>query len=181
MNLSGLIPTAGSPLINAGLTLGPLQDYTGAMFRLRNDIGAYEANPSSYTLWQAENFTAAEMAQPNRVGGTASYLGDGVPNLLKYAEGLNPNAPAAAALPQLSVQASALGGPVMTVGYQRSHWAGDVTLQLQFSQDLIHWGAVAAASQQVIASGTPADTLSAVLQLTPPAFRGFVRLQAVQP
>jgi len=181
MNLSGLIPTAGSPLINAGLTLGPLQDYTGAMFRLRNDIGAYEAYPASYALWQAENFTAAEMAQPNRVGGTASYLGDGVPNLLKYAEGLNSNAPAASALPQLSVQASAPGGPVMTVGYQRSHWAGDVTLQLQFSQDLIHWSAVAAASQQVIATGTPADTLSAVFQLTPPAFRGFVRLQAAQP
>ena len=69
----------------------------------------------------------------------------------------------------------------MTVGYQRSHWAGDVTLQLQFSQDLIHWSAVTAASQQVIATGTPADTLSAVLQLTPPAFWGFVRLQAVQP
>ena len=181
MNLSGLIPTAGSPLINAGLTLGPLQDYTGAMFRLRNDIGAYEANPASYALWQAENFTAAEMAQPNLVGGTASYLRDGVPNLLKYAEGLNPDAPAAAALPQLSVQASAPGGPIMTVGYQRSHWAGDVTLQLQFSQDLINWVNVAAASQQVIASGTPADTLSAVFQLTPPAFRGFVRLQAVQP
>ena len=181
MNLSGLIPTAGSPLINAGLILGPLQDYSGAMFRLRNDIGAYEAYPSSYALWQAENFTTAEMAQPNRVGGTASYLGDGVPNLLKYAEGLNSNAPAAAALPQLSVQASAPGGPVMTVGYQRSHWAGDVTLQLQFSQDLIHWSAVTAASQQVIATGTPADTLSAVLQLTPPAFWGFVRLQAVQP
>ena len=181
MNLSGLIPTAGSPLINAGLTLGPLQDYTGAMFRLRNDIGAYEANPASYALWQAENFTSAEMSQPNLVGGTASYLQDGVPNLLKYAEGLNPNAPAAAALPQLSVQASAPGGPVMTIGFQRSHWAGDVTLQLQFSQDLINWVNVAAASQQVIASGTPADTLSAVFQLTPPAFRGFVRLQAVQP
>jgi hypothetical protein len=181
MNLNGLIPNAGSPLINVGLSIGPLQDYTGALFRLRNDIGAYEAYPATYALWQAENFTSAQMAQPNRVADTASYLGDGVPNLLKYAAGVYPDSPAATVLPKISVQASAPGGPVMTVGYQHSHWAGDVTFQLQYSQDLTHWSNVAAASQQIVTSANGADTLSAALQLGSPSLRGFVRLQASRP
>lgn len=35
-------PIRGSPVINAGVDLGPLVDYSGRLFQVRNDIGAYE-------------------------------------------------------------------------------------------------------------------------------------------
>jgi hypothetical protein len=44
---ANLKPMAGSPVINAGVNLGPMQDYTGKSFTQRNDIGAYEYAPSS--------------------------------------------------------------------------------------------------------------------------------------
>ena len=177
MNLTGLMPNAGSPLINAGLSLGPLADYTGSWFRLRNDIGAYEAYPTTYALWQAENFTPAEMAQPSLVNASASYLKDGVSNLVKYALGLYPDQPALASQPQLSLNSNA---SVMTVVLQRSRWAGGVTSQLQFSQDLVQWDPVPSGALQVISTGLAVENVQAVI--TPPSGgRGFVRLQVTQP
>ncbi len=43
-------PHAGSPVINAGVDLGPLVDYTGRLFSPRNDIGAFEFVPSNISL-----------------------------------------------------------------------------------------------------------------------------------
>jgi hypothetical protein len=43
-------PLKGSSVINAGTDLGPLVDYTGRLFAVRNDIGAYEFNPAQNTL-----------------------------------------------------------------------------------------------------------------------------------
>jgi hypothetical protein len=180
LNLSGLRPGAGSPLINAGLSLGPLQDHTGAWFRLRNDVGAYEAYPTTYSLWQVENFTPAELAQPSLVNASVSYLEDGVSNLVKYALGLYPDQPASASLPQLSLDGSMPPDPVMTVVYQRSRWGGDVTLQLQFSQNLLQWDDAPWGSQQVIDSSEAVESIRAVIT-PPPGGRGFVRLRVTQP
>ena len=180
MNLSGLQPAAGSPLINAGLSLGPLTDHTGSMFRLRNDIGAYEAYPATYGLWQVENFTPAEIAQPSLVNADASYLRDGVSNLVKYALGLYPDEPASTSLPRFRLDLSTPGAPLMTVAYQRARWAGDVTSQLQFSQDLVQWDPVPLGAVQVIDTGLSVEDVQAVITL-PSDDRGFVRLKVTQP
>ncbi|MBE2286883.1 MAG: hypothetical protein IAE77_25730 [Prosthecobacter sp.] len=180
MTLNGLAPGPGSPLINAGLNLATLTDYSGATFRKRNDIGAYEAYPTSYALWQAENFTPAQMAYPALVGASASYLGDGVPNLVKYALGLHADELASAAAPLISLDKTTPAAPVMNVHYQRSPWAGDLSVELQFSENLVQWDAVPAGAQQVIATEPAVQEMRAVI--TPPSgVRGFVRLRVVQP
>ncbi|MEQ1751409.1 MAG: hypothetical protein ABL974_18440, partial [Prosthecobacter sp.] len=176
MSLNGLQPAVGSPLINAGIALGPLTDYSGGEFRLRNDIGAYEAYPTTYALWQAENFTLAEMAQTARVNASSSFLGDGIANVLKYALGLYPGDAASAALPQLTLDLTQPGAPIMRIAYQRTRWAGDLSLELQFSQDLVQWDLVPVANQQVMVTDMSIEQIKAVI-LPPSSARGFVRLK----
>jgi hypothetical protein len=180
MGLNGWQPVAGSPLINAGLTLGPLADYSGEVFRLRNDIGAYEAYPTTYALWQAENFTPSEMTQPALVDAAASYRGDGVPNLVKYALGLYPDALASSAIPHFNMDMTTPGSPVMTVLYQRSRWAGDLSLELQFSPDLEQWDPVPPEAQQVTSTDAAVDQIRATF-LPSSAVRGFLRFKANRP
>jgi hypothetical protein len=83
-------PITGSTLIDAGVNLGPLTDYAGAtIFNLRNDIGAYEGTPlTPLEVWRRNYFNSTL-----NEGISADYsvnADDGLPNLLKYALGLNP-------------------------------------------------------------------------------------------
>jgi hypothetical protein len=52
LQLQNDIPQTGSPLFNAGIDIGPADDYTGTLYTHRNTIGAYEGS-STYLAPQS--------------------------------------------------------------------------------------------------------------------------------
>lgn len=91
-------------------------------------------NPPSYTSWKIRCFTAAQQANPAISGVTANPSGDGMPNLLKYAFGLNPGAKDFMHWPSITTQ-----GTFMQFSYRQQPLATDVTYTVQVSDDLVTW------------------------------------------
>ena len=87
-----------------------------------------------FELWQMEQFTPAQLADPSTSGPNASPAGDGVPNLVKYALGLSPLVPVSGVLTPLRIEN---GHAVLF--YQRPVTATDVTYRVEVSDDLASW------------------------------------------
>jgi len=83
--------------------------------------------------WLRANFTAAQLTNAAVSGDAANPAHDGLPNLLKYALGLNPNT--AAANP---FHPAATNG-IFTVSYAQSSTAPDVALTPFWSTNLVTW------------------------------------------
>jgi hypothetical protein len=83
--------------------------------------------------WLRSNFTMSQLANPAISGDAADPANDGLPNLVKYALGLNPN------LPAPNPFAPAVANPMFTVTYPLSLSATDVSLGYQYSTDLLNW------------------------------------------
>ena len=137
----------------------------------------------AFKVWQNVNF-GANAGNVAVAGPNANPAGDGVPNVLKYALGLDPNAASVAGLPVVTRNAGRL-----QLQFARNTGATDLTLQVQASNDLASWSAVATlaagASAWTTAQGaTVTDTNGQVTVLdgasTPPTGRRFLRLQATQ-
>jgi hypothetical protein len=84
-------------------------------------------------VWQRANFSAAQLANPAISGDAADPAGDGLPNLIKYALGLSPWI--AEANPLVPV---VMNGTV-TLTYPHSRFATDVSLDVEWSPDLMSW------------------------------------------
>jgi hypothetical protein len=89
LGLSGYKPAQGSPVIDAGINLGPLEDYTGKVFNPRNDIGAYEyflvPVPSAAISGTGTYDLLYAIAQ--NTAGTPPKFGDGIYDLVwKFAQ-----------------------------------------------------------------------------------------------
>ena len=128
---------------------------------------------TGWQQWQQTNFTAAELANPAISGDAANPAQDGLPNLLKYALGLNPKVAAPQAI---SLQITNLSGqkvPVIT--YPLNLTATDVTLILQSSTNLTTW---APATTQPLASVTNGTVKTVTLQLNPGQAKLFLRFSA---
>jgi pectate lyase len=87
-----------------------------------------------FELWQMEQFTAAQLADPSISGAAASPANDNVPNLLKYALGLSPFLPAARPLTPLRLED---GNGILS--YRRPATATDVAYRVEVSDDLTNW------------------------------------------
>ncbi|MDQ6911902.1 MAG: hypothetical protein M3128_03400 [Verrucomicrobiota bacterium] len=77
---------------------------------------------------------------PSVAGDYASPAGDGISNLMKYALGLNPLIPSATGLPTIS-EMNISGMRYLTLTFNRSLMAADVTYTVQVSSDLATWNA----------------------------------------
>ena len=106
-----------------------------------NGVGVFglldQSTLTPLEVWRDDNF-----GNPSNVGAgadTASPAGDGVPNLIKYALGLDPYAPAAGSqLPTPSiVQVS--GQNYLALAVSRTAQASDVTYAIEVSGDLLTW------------------------------------------
>ena len=84
-------------------------------------------------IWLRANFTAAQLTNPADSGDAADPANDGLPNLIKYALGLNPNT----AVPNPFLPAVTNGFFQITV--PASLTATDVSLVGQWSFDLRNW------------------------------------------
>jgi hypothetical protein len=67
-----------------------LQDNRGSEVATGNGLAYRLASGGPYEDWRALYFTPAELANPAFSGDGADASGDGIPNLVKYAFGLNP-------------------------------------------------------------------------------------------
>jgi hypothetical protein len=105
------------------------------------DVGVFglldESTLTPLEIWRNTNF-----GNPSNVGAGAdgaSPSGDGVPNLIKYALGLNPNTPATSAqLPSTDIQTNADQG-YLTLTVNRTADPSDVSAVVQVSDDLLNW------------------------------------------
>ncbi|AKC82243.1 hypothetical protein IMCC26134_04675 [Verrucomicrobia bacterium IMCC26134] len=108
--------------------------------------------------WQLSSFTAAELADPGRSGPLAIYGTDNLPNLIKYALGLEPkqncNLP-------VSVTANATDW-VFT--YTRPSSIVDVVYKVEVSTDLATWNS-ANVVHELVSSANGTDTWRARLPL----------------
>src|ERR1700745_1985848 len=78
--------------------------FSSALLATAIVLSAALANADTYQAWKARVFTEAEQADPAVSSETAlSAAGDGIPNLLKYAFGLDPHQDGTLALPVISV------------------------------------------------------------------------------
>ncbi len=132
-----------SPATGGDLSLG--RHYLGTdgnvYVILGGEAGAWEgvmAGPvdfEGYADWVALQFTPEEAANEAVSGPFASAGGDGLPNLVKYAFGLNPKVPAPMEeLPELVADAEGL-----TLSFNRLKNGADVTYIIEFSTNLTDW------------------------------------------
>ena len=127
-SLGGYVKFA-SPTIANGKVYAP----TGA-----NMLVVYGLLTPPYQLWQQANFTAAELTNSAISGDTADPDGDGIPNLMEYAFGLNPKVPNLSGLPSASIQN--LGGTnFLTITYKQVLYNTDISYTVQVSSDLVTW------------------------------------------
>ncbi len=139
---------------------------------------------TAYMAWQQAYFTAAELSNPAISGPNATPAGDGIPNLTKYALGLNPKSVGTGGLPTISLTAAG-GSNFLTLTYNRSLAASDVTYTVEVSGDLQAWSSGASDTATVNVTNNATNTLQTVVQrdLTPTSSAGrrFIRLKISQP
>jgi hypothetical protein len=123
--------------------------------------------------WLRANFTPAQLANPAISGEAADPANDRLPNLMKYALGLNPNA----AEPNPFLPAVSNG--MFTVAYPVAIYAPDVALTFDLSTNLIDWAPGSADFQQISTTylGTNQIITIGARTATP---LGFIRFQAAR-
>ena len=138
---------------------------------------------TAFMAWQRNYFTAAELNDPAISGPYAVPAGDGIPNLMKYALGLNPKSDGSGALPKVSFMAVG-EAKFLTLTYNRSLAASDVTYTVEVSGDLQTWSAGANATATVSTTTDSTGAMQMVVQrdLTPTSSAGrrFIRLRINQ-
>jgi hypothetical protein len=91
--------------------------------------------------WRRANFTPVQLANPAISGEAADPANDGLPNLVKYALGLNPNVAVANPL------VPAISNGMFTVTYPLAIYAPDVAFTFDWSTNLLDWTPAGAAFQ----------------------------------
>jgi hypothetical protein len=97
--------------------------------------------PSYYTIWRERYFTTQEQTNENVSGWYADPGNYGVPNLLRYALGLNPRTPANA---KLAFDVRPIVNPgttneYLSVSYSRNRMAREVQVEIEASENLTAW------------------------------------------
>jgi hypothetical protein len=179
LSLNGLQPVPGSPLIDSGIALGPLADMTGSIFQQRNDIGAYEAPPTTYSAWQAEYFSPAELADPLVSGPNATPAGDGVSNFVKFASGLGAwSTPPAIPSPE-SAPFQDSGQRIWPFVYYRNTWVTGLDYTFRYSSNLNGWDDAIVTEDRLLSTSNGIETRQASIQCEA-GEQGFVQLQVSQ-
>jgi len=123
--------------------------------------------------WLRANFSPAQLADPTVSSDTADPAGDGLPHLLKYALGLNPNA----AEPNVFMPVVSNG--LFTVTYPLSSSAPDVALGVLWSTNLVAWVPATNVLQQInIGYSLTNEVITLGTAGTLPA--GYVRFNAIR-
>lgn len=103
---------------------------------LREGYGTELTQPSgiSFTAWQEDHFSSADLDDEDVSGPLANPTGDGIANIIKYAFGLDPREPARGELPRSEVIEGELH---LTFPWRNN--ADDLSFTVQLSEDLVEW------------------------------------------
>ena len=123
--------------------------------------------------WLRANFTAAQLTNLAVSGDAADPANDGLPNLMKYALGLNPNT----ADPNPFAPGVANG--IFTLNYPLSKSAVDVSLTTLWSTNLTAWQ-LGTNFYQVVNVADQVTNQIITIQPTTPAASGFFRFGALR-
>lgn len=107
----------------------------------------FTANASGFDLWRAAKFSAAELLDERLTGPGASYAGDGLPNLVKYALGLEPKQSVTRAVLEADVSVGE-----WICRFHRPAGVTDVTCAVEASVNLTAWSTAAVTLQKVATS-----------------------------
>lgn len=129
--------------------------------------------PGPYTQWKITSFQG-DAANPAIAGDTANPSGDGLPNLLKYAIGLNPKTPTPSGI------VATLSGGVMTLRYTRDSAASDTSVHAVWSSDLKTWSATGV-NETALSADQPLQLWQADLPIGPETPALFMRLRVTRP
>jgi uncharacterized repeat protein (TIGR03803 family) len=130
---SGLI--SGTPTASGTFWVPITATITNGAFALTGSGTLAITVQSAYSGWKSQMFTAAQLADPTISGDMANPAGDGIPNLMKYALGLNPNVNCGgtpAGFPCLGVATSG-SNQFLTLTF--TGVASDVTYSVQATSD----------------------------------------------
>ncbi|MGA2866066.1 MAG: serine hydrolase [Verrucomicrobiota bacterium] len=95
----------------------------------------------SYEAWRAKYFSTSELADPTVSGDDADPVGDGIPNLLAYASGLDPRVPNEP--PKLVASVSVSNGVAsLVVSFRRLLLTYELDYNLESSADFSTWSPV---------------------------------------
>ena len=129
LELAGLLPAeTGNYTLTAANAAGSVTSNAAALLVL-----------TSYAQWQSDHFTAAQIAAGSAADGV-SLTGDGVPNLLKYALGLDPQSNASADLPAVGRDAA---DGALQIAFDRDAGKPDIDYLVEVSPDLQTWTVIA--------------------------------------
>jgi len=161
-------------LIGAGTVTVRASQAGNANYSAAPDVDQSFNVSANLASWQASKFTADEILNhPELSGLNAVYGQDGLPNLVKYALGLEPKQNITTGLPVV-----ATSGANWTYTYMRPTAITDVTYTVEYSTDLVSWTPLGAGTQLSSNSGT--DTWQATYPLAS-ATNIYFRLKITQP
>jgi DNA/RNA endonuclease G (NUC1) len=150
--ITGNASAATATLTLSGVTVADSGDYDVVV---SNSLGSATSQTATLTVisrfdaWRAAQFTTSELADPLLSGPQASFLGDGIPNLVKYALGLDPKVTAPAdRLPAVSVTETE-----WVYTYRRDPTRTDVTLAVETTTNFSTWSSAGLTPTQVGTSG----------------------------
>lgn len=144
----------------------------------------YLAGSVGYDAWRASHFTDAEFPVASISGQNADPDGDGIPNILEYALGLDPKQGDTGGLPQPAI-VNVGGQNYLSMTIVKPSSDTDVTYVGQVSGDLQSWDGSASAVSTITQANTPAgfDTVT-FRDLTPvggaAGVKRFLRLNVTQ-
>jgi hypothetical protein len=139
---------------------------------------------ASFNGWRNQWFNPAQLADPTISGNTAVPMGDGIPNLLKYALNLNPMINGQSGLPVGSMMTIS-GSDYLTLTYNQVILATDITYIPEVSGDMQSWNSGILYVVPVSITNNPDGVTQTVVvqDLTPsaPAIPRFIRLRITTP
>ncbi len=94
--------------------------------------------PTTFAAWREKTFTPAELTDENISGPAADPGSHGIPNLLRYAFGMNSPSPERNLLPAPEV-VQIDGQKHLSLTYRQSIFADDLQYRIETSTDLVTW------------------------------------------
>jgi len=137
------------------------------------------ATGPKFSGWEGANFSTAELANPLISGATASAVGDGVSNIVKYAFGMNVHSFSRSNLPTVQQQIIS-GSQYVTITFRRRNPAGDLTYTPQTAASPAGpWTANAVQVGSAVSNGDGTETVT-YRDSTPVSLAAPLRVMRVQ-